>query len=95
MITPLHGRMPTLGAIENGYSLIRNGYHGVSIAVDFHGNMLSRLNNFTMDERVMIADLPTQGVQTIYSQIGDIFAWLCVFGSLGLIVLAVKDRKEN
>jgi apolipoprotein N-acyltransferase len=24
-ITPLHGRMPTLGAIENGYSMIRNG----------------------------------------------------------------------
>jgi apolipoprotein N-acyltransferase len=94
-ITPIHGRMPTLGAIENGYSMIRNGYHGVSIAVDYHGNMLSQMDNFTTDERVMIADLPTQGIQTIYSQIGDTFAWLCVFGSLGLVVLAVKNRKQN
>jgi apolipoprotein N-acyltransferase len=94
-ITPLHGRMPALGAIENGYSLIRNGYHGVSIAVDYHGEMLSQLNNFTTDERVMIADLPTQGITTVYSRIGDVFAWLCVFGSLGFIVLAVKNRKEN
>jgi len=94
-ITPIHGRMPMLGAIENGYSLIRNGYHGVSIAVDYHGNMLSRLDNFTTDERVMLADLPTKGIQTIYAQIGDIFAWLCVLGSLGLIVLAVRDRKKS
>jgi apolipoprotein N-acyltransferase len=94
-ITPLHGRMPALGAIENGYSLIRNGYHGVSIAVDYHGNMLSQMDNFTTDERVMIADLPTEGTQTIYAQIGDIFSWLCVLGFLGLVVVAVKNRKVD
>jgi apolipoprotein N-acyltransferase len=93
-ITPLHGRMPTLGAIENGYSLIRNAYHGVSIAVDYHGKMLSTLDNFTTDERVMIADLPTQGIPTLYSRIGDLFAWLCVAGFLGLIVLAIANRKQ-
>jgi apolipoprotein N-acyltransferase len=93
-ITPMHGRMPTLGAIENGYSLIRNGYHGVSIAVDYHGKMLSQLDNFTTDERVMIADLPTQGITTVYSRIGDLFAWLCVAGFLGSIVLAIVNRKQ-
>jgi apolipoprotein N-acyltransferase len=94
-ITPIHGRMPLLGAIENGYSLIRNGYHGVSIAVDYHGNLLSQLDNFTTDERVMLADLPTEGTQTVYALVGDLFAWLCVLGSVGLIVLAARNRKEN
>ena len=89
-ITPLHGRMPALRAIENGYSLIRNGYHGVSIAVDYHGRMLSRLDNFTTDERVMLADLPTQGITTVYSRIGDLFAWLCVLGFLALIGLSFR-----
>ena len=83
-----------LGAIENGYSLIRNGYHGVSIAVDYHGKMLSQLDNFTTDERVMIADLPTEGIQTIYALVGDLFAWLCVLGTVGLIGLAIRNRKE-
>jgi len=94
-ITPIHGRMPMLGAIENGYSLIRNGYHGVSIAVDYHGKLLSQLDNFTTDERVMLADLPTQGAGTVYAQIGDVFAWLCILVSVGLIVLAVKNRKQS
>ena len=94
-ITPVHGRMPTLGAIENGYSLIRNGFHGVSVAVDYHGSMLSQLDNFTTDERVMLADLPTEGVQTVYALIGDTFAWLCVLGFVGLIALAIKGRKED
>jgi apolipoprotein N-acyltransferase len=89
-ITPMHGRMPALGAIENGYSLIRNGYHGVSSAVDYHGTMLSQLDNFTTDERVMIADLPTQGITTVYSRIGDLFAWLCVLGFLALIGLSFR-----
>ena len=94
-ITPVHGRMPTMGAIENGYSLIRNGFHGVSIAVDYHGNMLSQLDNFTTDERVMIADLPTKGIQTIYAFIGDVFAWLCVLGSVGFVGLVVINRKKK
>ena len=48
----------------------------------------------TADERVMIADLPTQGVTTVYSRIGDLFAWLCVAGFLGLIVFAIVNRKR-
>ena len=91
-ITPMHGRMPTLGAIENGYSLIRNAYHGISIAVDFHGKTLAQLDNFTTDERVMIADLPTRGFTTVYSRIGDLFAWLSIALFVALIVLAVVNR---
>jgi apolipoprotein N-acyltransferase len=94
-ITPVHGRMPTLGAVSNGYSLIRNGFHGVSVAVDYHGNMLSQLDDFTTDERVMLANLPTEGIQTVYALIGDAFVWVCVLGSVGLIVLAVIQRKDN
>jgi apolipoprotein N-acyltransferase len=56
--------------------------------------MLSQLDNFTTDERVMIADLPTQGITTVYSRIGDLFVWFCVAGFLGLIVLAIRNRKQ-
>jgi apolipoprotein N-acyltransferase len=93
-ITPMHGRMPTLGAIENGYSLIRNAYHGISIAVDFHGKTLAQLDNFTTDERTMIADLPTEGLPTVYSRIGDLFAWLSIGGLLALVVLAIVNRSK-
>ena len=93
-ITPSHARMTSFRAIENGFSMIRADYHGLSTAVDYHGNILSQMNDFTTTDRVMLADLPQRGIKTVYSQIGDIIAWLCVFGLLGLIVLAATNRKE-
>ena len=94
-ITPYVARMPSFRAIENGFSMIRADYHGLSTAVDYHGNILSQMNDFTTEERIMIADIPKQGIKTIYSQIGDFLAWLCVFGLLGLIALAVRNRKKT
>lgn len=87
-ITPIHTRMTSFRAIENGFSIIRVDYHGISTAVDYHGSILSQMNDFTTEDRIMIADVPKQGIKTIYSQIGDIFAWFCVLGFLGSIVLA-------
>jgi apolipoprotein N-acyltransferase len=46
----------------------------------------------------MVADVPIKGVNTIYATVGDLLGWLCVFGLLGLILLAIvlsirKKRK--
>ncbi|MFC2026201.1 nitrilase, partial [Chloroflexota bacterium] len=64
-------------------------------AVDYHGNILAQMNAFTTEERIMIADIPTQGIQTVYSKIGVLFTWLCVSGFVGLLVLAIINRKEK
>ncbi len=93
-ITPIHTRMASFRAIENGFSMIRADYHGVSTAVDYHGNILSQMNDFTTEERVMIADLPKQGIRTFYSQIGDLFAWLCVLGFLIMVGLGLTGFKK-
>ena len=77
-ITPTAARMASFRAIENGFSMIRPDYHGLSTAVDYHGNLLASMDAFSTDERIMFADLPTEGLRTIYSRVGDIFAWLCV-----------------
>jgi len=42
----------------------------------------------------MYVDVPTKGVKTIYSTIGDLFAWLCVLGLFGLIVFAIINRRK-
>jgi apolipoprotein N-acyltransferase len=92
-ITPLVARMASFRAIENGFSMIRADYHGLSTAVDYHGNILSQMNDFTTEERIMIADIPKQGIKTVYSQIGDLFAWLCVFGFLIMVGLSLTRSK--
>ncbi len=65
-------------AIENGLSVIRATGEGHSIAVDYFGRTRSTVNYFATDDHVMIADLPTSSIQTLYSIIGDLFAWIFI-----------------
>jgi apolipoprotein N-acyltransferase len=85
-------------AIENGFSLIRPTYNGISFAMDFNGNILSQMPFDEAGDGIMYADVPTKGVKTLHPQIGNVFGWLCVIGLLGLIpttiVLRIKQKKE-
>lgn len=47
------------------------------------------MDHLTTGERVMVAQVPTHGVFTIYSVIGDPFAWLCVLGFLAMALWGV------
>jgi apolipoprotein N-acyltransferase len=87
-IDPYHARMAHLRAIENGYSMISANYHGTSTAIDFHGNALGLTSDFKTDELIMLSDIPTQGIRTIYSVIGDLFAWLNGVMLAGMIYVA-------
>lgn len=86
-ITPLHANMSKLRAIENGFSLVRCTGNGLSIATDHLGKTLCELDYYKTKEQIMISDIPIKGVKTIYAQIGDIFAWLCIVGFFTLLVL--------
>jgi apolipoprotein N-acyltransferase len=77
-------RMARLRAIENGYSLVRTDYYGVSAVFDPFGRVLAMLNTTPGGAYAMIADVPVKGVRTIYAQIGDLFPWLCVLATLSL-----------
>lgn len=84
--------------IESGFSVLRPTYHGITFAADYNGKIFNQMDS---DEPtnggIMYVDLPTQGVDTLYAQIGDIFGWICVCGLLGLIpfniVLRIKQNK--
>ena len=62
------------GAIENGYSLVRQASNSLAMTVDYEGHVLSASDYFTTDSQVMVAYVPMQGVHTIYATIGDLFA---------------------
>jgi apolipoprotein N-acyltransferase len=88
--------------IEYGFSLLRPSQHGITMAVDYDGNVLKRMNFADPGDGIMYAELPIQGVHTLYSQIGDVLGWICVVGLLGLIPLSIilriklkKARREN
>jgi aryl-alcohol dehydrogenase-like predicted oxidoreductase len=79
----------------NGISIIRPTFEGLSIAVDYQDRVLAVLDDFTTEDVVMIADVPTESRTTIYSQIGDLFAWLCVVGFVTVFVWAIVRRKAS
>ncbi|MBN2569385.1 MAG: hypothetical protein JXB42_08145 [Deltaproteobacteria bacterium] len=93
-LTPVHSQMAVFRGIENGYSILKPTGEGLSIAADQCGRVIAKQNYTTSHERVMLADMPVKSGFTIYSVIGDAFAWLCMIGLIGLIVVAVIRGRQ-
>jgi apolipoprotein N-acyltransferase len=86
--------------VESGFSVVRPTYHGITFAADYDGKILNQMDS---DEPtnggIMYVDLPTQGVNTTYTAIGDLLGWICVAGLLGFfplnIILSKRQKKEK
>lgn len=92
-LTITYGQM--LRTIEGGFSFVRATNNGLSVAADYNGQILSSLNFFTTSNDIMYADVPTKGVRTLYTYIGDVLAWLCVLGFVAFVVIAIKSRDNT
>jgi apolipoprotein N-acyltransferase len=88
-IKSLHASMAAFRAVENGVSLIRPAQFGVASAVDPYGRVLASMDEFTAEQRIMVAQVPVTGKHTLYSIFGDWFAWLSAAGLLGLIIASI------
>lgn len=92
-IDPLHTRMAAFRGIELGFSMVRQANDGLSQATDYQGNILSSVDHFHTDENLMMSQVPIKGTKTIYSRIGDTFAWLCVV-ALSMMIGKIVVRKK-
>jgi apolipoprotein N-acyltransferase len=81
-----------LRAIENGFSFIRPTHNGISFAEDYNGKILAQMDSDKTEDGIMYADVPTKGVKTIYSIIGDLLGWLCVLGLGVFVVMSIIGR---
>lgn len=87
-IDPIHTEMARFRAIEQGVNMIRQTSHGLSVGTNYTGKVLSKMDHFTDNDKTLITHLPTKGVPTIYTLIGDSFIafclLLCVFTGIAL-----------
>lgn len=90
-ISPFHTQMASFRAVENGFSMVRATGEGLSASYDYQGRVLSTADYFTTDG-TMVSHVPTSGVKTIYSSVGDAFAWLSIAGLLTLVAMAFIKR---
>ena len=74
--------------------MVRQTNDGLSMTMDYQGNVLAAMDHFTARDHVMISQVPTQGASTIYGHIGDLFAWLWLAASAVMTGRAVAARRE-
>ena len=95
-ISPYHTQMAVLRAIENGCSLVRQVSGGLSVAVDYRGKQYARLDFYKPGTKLWVANVPVAHRQTIYSMIGDVFAYLCMVIVLaGLVYLGQQKLSRK
>ncbi len=77
-IDPLHTRMAAFRAVEQGHSVLRSTRFGLSAAITPYGKMTSQMSAFDNNDKIMMGHLPSKGITTVYSIIGDLFVYLCI-----------------
>lgn len=93
-IDPLHTRMSAYRAIEQGYSLLRSTRFGLSAAINPIGEMTVQQSSFDIHNKIMLAELPTKRIITLYSIIGDSFVFAC-FGLLVLLFTTIYGQQDE
>ncbi len=87
-----HSRMAVYRAIENGVSLLRPTSKGLLTAVDYQGKTLAYSDYYKADKAVITTAVPISGVSTLYTYIGDSFAYSCIIG-LTILIISALIRK--
>ena len=93
--THQHAMLAAIRSIELGVPLVRAGYTGVSFVVEPHGVIHSETRPFERENRIVGVRMAT--ISTLYGQLGDWFAWLCVLVSLagfGRVRLYMREAKR-
>ena len=91
-ISPYHTYVASLRGIENGFNIVRSTFKGFSASFNYKGQLLSSNDFFNTDEVILYSDVPVKGQKTIYSFLGDYFAWLCIIFFLSMSFNYVKNR---
>jgi len=85
-----HAMLSAIRAMELGVPQLRIAYTGVSLNILPNGDIEYETEPFT--EVVRTIEIPVGRIDTVYSHIGDLFAYLCLIVSLGGAVVARRRR---
>lgn len=99
-IAPVHADMAVFRAVENGVSVVRPARRGYSSVIDPYGEVIAfDLDAFVGEDPTLIAEVPTEGRDTLYAAVGDVVPQgsllaLLALGSLAT-TRAIGDRRRG
>jgi apolipoprotein N-acyltransferase len=88
-----HFDMSILRAVENRRYVVRNAATGISGVIDPFGRVTDKAPIFTA--RTIRADVAVVSDKTLYTRLGDWFAYVCVAATLAGIFSGVARRKQT
>ena len=95
-IRPYHTEVGLLRGIENGFSVVRQTNEGTSMAIDGAGHPVARQEYFETQDRLMLSDVPTRRVPTLYAALGEWFAYAGILLAVGLVAWGIaRGRRGN
>jgi apolipoprotein N-acyltransferase len=80
----LHARMSIMRGVENGFAIVRAANQGLLTASDAEGRVVAQKSAAASGMTVLIASLPLGPGSTLYTRIGDAFAWCLVMLFIGI-----------
>jgi apolipoprotein N-acyltransferase len=93
-IKPYHTYVASFRALEQGFNLVRAASRGFSASFNYKGELLSSQDFYTTDDVILYHDVAMKGRRTVYSAVGDLFAWICIlfFVSISIFVFRKRTR---
>ena len=85
--------MAVMRGVENGFAVVRSAFLGVEAVSDAQGRLLASASTVQHGMVRLSADVPLGPGPTLYTRIGDVFAWVCVALALGLTAMLLKRRR--
>lgn len=92
-----HTLMARIRAIEGGFSLLRSANEATSMGFNNYGQIRAAMSDFGDNDKIMIASLPLQKINTLYSQVGNLIAYIAIAVLFISLFIAVRNylRAKN
>jgi apolipoprotein N-acyltransferase len=86
-----HSRTAVLRGVENGIAMVWAATDGRTIIADPWGRVLAEDRTGSKPFAIAVADVPSGVSPTLYSRLGDWFAWLCVLLALAAAAFLIRS----
>lgn len=85
----LHGRIAVMRGVENGFAVVRAAHKGLLTISDAQGRLVAKAADSPTAMSTLAATVALGSGPTLYTRIGDVFAWLTVLATLAVGALAM------
>lgn len=89
-----HTLMARIRAIEGGFSVLRAANEATSMGFNNYGQIRAAMSDFGNNDKILIASLPVGKINTLYSMIGNLLAYIAIAALLFSLFMTVHNYRR-